>query len=347
MLRNVHDDKNAPGFRRGEGGRTVTGMRQVGWGFIGTSGWVAGRFALAVQAAGHRVIGGFGSSADGSARFAERFGVKPYASIDDMLADDAVEAVWIASPTALHPGHARAVAAAGKPMLVEKPVAATAPMARELAADLAGATALTAVGFQHRFNPAVAAVADALASGRLGTVTSLVIQHAIAGPAAPTTWRADPASGGWAIADLGAHLLDTAWYLLPGASFWASRLTSPGRGLPVDDEAWVMLGRGEATVVIRAATGGPGSASYIEAVGTGGWVRAEGFWAGTARVTDSVGRDEEIAPDDLYVVQVAAFSAAVAGTGAWQGATLGDGVRVSELLAAAWDFTRDRAGSNF
>lgn len=327
----------------------MAGEQRVGWGFIGTSGWVADRFAPAVQATGHRVVGGCGSSADGSARFAERFGAKRYSSIDDLLGDEAVDAVWIASPTALHPGHARAVAAAGKPMLLEKPVAATAEAARQLAADLAAAPVLAAVGFQHRFNPAVAAVAETLAEGRLGTVTSLVLQHSIAGPAVPTAWRADPASGGWAIADLGAHLLDTAEYLLPGTAFWASRLTSPGRGLPVDDEAWVMLGRGEATVVVRAATGGPGSASYIEAAGTDGWVRAAGFWAGTARVTDSAGRDEEIPPADLYAAQVAAFSAAVAdgvaGTGAWQGAVLADGVRVSELLGAAWDFTRDRAGA--
>jgi predicted dehydrogenase len=263
-----------------------------------------------------------------------------------MLADDAVEAVWIASPTALHPEHARAVAAAGKPMLLEKPVAATAAAARQLAGDLAGTRVLIATGFQHRFNPAVAAIAAALASGQIGTLSSLVIQHSIAGPAVPTAWRADPASGGWAIADLGAHLLDIAGRLLPGSRFWAARLTSPSRGLPVDDESWVLLARGEATVVIRAATGAAGPASFIEAIGSEGWVRADGFWAAgaPARITDSAGRDEELPAIDLYAAQAAAFSAAVTGT-EWTGATLADGVRVSELLGAAWEFTRVRAAA--
>ncbi len=318
--------------------------RQIGWGFVGTSGWVGGRFAPAVRAAGHRVVGGFGSSAGASAAFAERFAATPYRDLGEMLADDAVEAVWIASPTALHPEHARAVAAAGKPMLLEKPVAATATAARQLAADLAGTPALVATGFQHRFNPAVAAVAETLAKGQLGTLCSLVIQHSMAGPAAPAAWRADPASGGWAIADLGAHLLDIAASLLPGARFWAARLSSPGRGLPVDDESWVLLADGEATVVIRAATGAAGPASYIEAAGSEGWVRAAGFWTGTSRVTDSAGRDEELPATDLYAAQTAAFSDAVAG-GPWAGATLGDGVRVSEIAGAAWDFTRERAAA--
>jgi hypothetical protein len=95
-------------------------------------------------------------------------------------------------------------------------------------------------------------------------------------------------------------------------------------------------------VVVRAATGAAGPASFIEAIGSEGWVRAEGFWAGKARVTDSAGRDEELPAADLYAAQVAAFSAAVAGAW-WAGATIADGVRVSELLDASWEFTREHA----
>lgn len=317
--------------------------RQIGWGFVGTSGWVASKFAPSVQAAGHRVAGAFGSSAGGSARFAEQFGAIPYRSLAELLADDAVEAVWVASPTDQHPAHARAAAAAGRAVLLEKPVAPNAQEARQLAADLAGADVLIATGFQHRFNPAVAAVAGYLASGRLGTLSSLVIQHCYAGPAAPAGWRNDPArSAGWSIADLGAHLLDIAEHLLGGTEFWAARLSSPGRGLAVDDLSWVMLTHGEATVVIRSSNATPGPASFIEASGTDGWVRVTGFWTGGGHLTDSAGRDEPIPAADLYAAQAAAFSGAVAGA-AWTGASLADGVRVSGLLTAARQFSQERA----
>lgn len=317
---------------------------RIGWAFVGTSGWVASRFAPSVLAAGHRVVGAFGSSAEGSALFAERFGAAPYGSLQALLSDDAVDAVWIASPTPLHPEHAVAAVRAGRAILLEKPVAANAADASQLAAELAGVTTLIGTGFQHRFNPGVAAIAEALADGSLGELSSLVIQHSVAGPAAPATWRNDPASGGWAISDLGAHLLDVAQFLLPGASFWAARLSSPGRGLPVDDESWLMLAHGEATIVIRASTGAAAAASSIEAIGTKGWIKATGFWTGGGLVTDSRGREQDLGAVDLYARQVAAFSAAVTGK-AWTGATLADGVRVSELTDAAWEFTRARGAA--
>lgn len=317
--------------------------RQIGWAFVGTSGWVASRFAPSVVAAGHRLVGAFGSSAEGSARFAERFGCPAHRSLEDLIADDRVDAVWVASPTDRHPEHAAAVAAAGRALLLEKPVAVDADAALRLETELTSRSTLVGTGFQHRFNPAVSAVATALADGRIGTLSSLVIHHAVAGPATPTPWRADPArSGGWSVNDLGTHLLDIVRALLGETEFWAARLSSPARGLTVDDLSWMMLGHGEATVVVRASTGTPGPTSYIEASGSDGWVRVSDFWAGGGHLVDSTGRDERLSTTDLYVRQAAAFSAAVAGAD-WTGASLRDGVAATELVTAATRFT-DRHG---
>lgn len=311
----------------------------VGWAFVGTSGWVDSRFAPSVRAAGHRVVGAFGSSAEGSARFAAKHDATAYDSLQQMLSDDEVEAVWVASPTLAHPEHARMVAASGRAVLVEKPLAVDAAAAVQLAGELAAAPVVSGVGFQHRFNPGVLALADALADGRIGTVSSIMLHHCVAGPAAPATWRNDPAqSGGWSINDLGTHLLDVARFLFGDLDFWAARLSSPGRGLAVDDLSWVMMAAGEATVVMRASTGTPGPTSFIEVSGTEGWLRLTGFWGGGGQLTDSAGTVVDIEPADPYIAQVAAFSAAVRGA-AWTGATPSDGARVSELTEAAREFS--------
>lgn len=310
----------------------------VGWAFVGTSGWVDSRFAPSVLAAGHRVVGAFGSSPTGSKQFADKYGCSAYQSLAELLADDGVEAVWVASPTGQHAEHARAAAAAGHAVLVEKPLTADLASARQLAADLQGGAAPTGVGFHHRFNPGVMAVATAIADGQLGAISSVVIHHCYAGPAQPATWRGDIArSGGWAISDLGTHLLDTARYLLGEVDFWAGRLSSPGRGQSVDDLSCLILSRGEATIVVRASTGTPGPASYIEVSGTKGWLRLVDFWGGGGRITDSFGRDEAVVAADPYVAEVKAFSAAVRGE-AWTGASIADGLRVVELTTAAQSF---------
>src|SRR6266700_802222 len=218
--------------------------RPVGWAFVGTSGWVDSRFAPSVAAAGHKLVGAFGSSAEGSARFAHHYQCTPYDSLEQLLADDAVEAVWVASPTALHPDHARAAAKAGRAVLVEKPLSVEVAAARLLA--------------------------EALASGQIGTLSSLTLHQGYAGPPKPSAWRTDPAqSGGWAIGDIGTHLLDLARYLLGEVDVHAARLSSPGRSLVVDDLCWIMLAHGEATVVLRAAfcavvRGAPWTGSSIQ-----------------------------------------------------------------------------------
>jgi predicted dehydrogenase len=166
-----------------------------------------------------------------------------------------------------------------------------------------------------------------------------VVHHTFAGPPRPVEWRTDPAvSGGWSIGDIGTHLLDIAQTLVDGLDFCAARLSSPGRGLAVDDQAWMMLTAGEATVVLRAATGTAGPPSAIEASGTDGWVRVTGFWTGGGRLTDSTGRDEELPAVDPYVEQAKAFSAAVRNGPKWTGATVEDGLRVARWHAAARRF---------
>src|SRR3954465_12241390 len=58
-------------------------------------------------------------------RFAAEFGASTYQSIEGLCADPNVEAIYIATPHQMHAEHVRVAAAAGKHLLVEKPMAIT------------------------------------------------------------------------------------------------------------------------------------------------------------------------------------------------------------------------------
>src|SRR4051812_18220613 len=99
-----------------------------------------------------------------------RFGVHAYADHRQMLEVERPDIVTIAVPSALHRAVALDAIAAGVHLLVEKPLAASSPEAREIiaAADRAGVR--LAVGHVERFNPAVTELKLRIEAGELGTL---------------------------------------------------------------------------------------------------------------------------------------------------------------------------------
>ncbi len=86
-----------------------------------------------------------------------------------LIASDQVQAVIIASPDATHAEYALACIAAGKPVLCEKPIAATAAEGLAIVqAEAALGRRLVTVGFMRRFDPAYTEMQATLAAGRIG-----------------------------------------------------------------------------------------------------------------------------------------------------------------------------------
>ena len=100
--------------------------------------------------------------------FGERYGVPAYGSIDELLACKAVDAISVLTPSGAHAAHAITVAAAGKHVVVEKPMALRLDDADAMikACDLAGVKLF--VVKQNRFNVPVVKAREALDAGRFG-----------------------------------------------------------------------------------------------------------------------------------------------------------------------------------
>ena len=191
-----------------------------GWGIVGF-GWVARDYmAPALTQAGHRLAAVFDPGAPGQAA-ARALEVRCHETLDALLADPAVDLVYVATPNHLHRAAVEACAAAGKPVLCEKPMAATLADAQAMARAVRAAGIVYGTAFDQRHHPVHRALREAIAAGRIGTPTAVRIVYACwVDPlwrpcAGADNWRIDPAqAGGGALMDLAPHGLDLVEFLL-------------------------------------------------------------------------------------------------------------------------------------
>lgn len=134
--------------------------------------------------------------------------IRYHETIEALAADPEVDVVVAALPPGLHANAVRAAAAERKPILVEKPLAATAAQARE-AVDVARAAGIKAMVSQTmRFNAVVQAVRDHVP--HIGPIHLVAINNRF--EPANRAWFNDPANGGMVI-NTGVHGIDLLRFL--------------------------------------------------------------------------------------------------------------------------------------
>jgi predicted dehydrogenase len=104
--------------------------------------------------------------------FAAQFPFPTTGDFDAILRDPTVDAALVLTPPNAHLSVVRALASAGKHVLLEKPLEASPAAAREVVAVCAGAGVTLGVVFQHRFRPAARALAARIAAGDLGELAN-------------------------------------------------------------------------------------------------------------------------------------------------------------------------------
>ncbi|MDF2976266.1 MAG: Oxidoreductase [Actinomycetospora sp.] len=306
----------------------------TGWGVVG-AGWVARDFVLPAIAADPdaRLVGVHDRDP------AALVGLAPaFDDLDDLLAAPGLDAVYVATPNHAHAPVVLAVAAAGIPVLCEKPLAHDVPTAKEMVAGCAGLLAGTA--FDQRFHPAHEAIAAVVAGGELGTVTTVRIVYGCWLPpdwASPVggrdNWRVVPArAGGGAMIDLAPHGVDLTGRLLGEDLVDLVALTATRVHDYVDptaDDTAVLAGRTASGTLlshhVSFSTADPLPRRRLEVVGTRAQLVAEdtlgqdpgGRLTRIDAVTgaaESVGFDAAAGP---FARQLAAFGAAVRGEAPW------------------------------
>jgi predicted dehydrogenase len=242
------------------------------WGVLGP-GAIAADFTDALHRhTRQRVVACGSRSAERAAAFAAAHGVeRAHGSYEELVADPEVDVVYVASPHSEHLDHALLAIAAGKHVLVEKPMAPTAAQARIIvdAARQAGVFAMEAMW--TRYLPQTDIARQLLDDGALGEVR--VVTADFGGSAAydPEGRLWNPALAGGALLDLGVYVVSFASFALgtPAGIIAIGSLAPTG----VDEQASLLLGTASGAQALlstglRAATPGLaticGSAARIE-----------------------------------------------------------------------------------
>lgn len=181
--------------------------QKIRWGILG-AGNIAQRFARSLaEEPSSELVGAAGRTASKVRDFCGEFSCQAFDSYDALVADPAIDAVYIAVPHAQHARWAKACLKAGKAVLCEKPCALTAQEAAEVVQVAMDEQVLFMEAMKCRFVPLYQVLLDMVSDGDFGEVGSIEIRQHLDYAEVPGYFT-DPIGGG--------VLLDVATY---GASW--------------------------------------------------------------------------------------------------------------------------------
>jgi xylose dehydrogenase (NAD/NADP) len=185
-----------------------------GWGILGT-GNIAGQFAQGVaESKLGRVVAVGSRHADTAEAFARKHRItSAHSSYEALLADDAVDGIYLSLPNAMHHEWTLAALRAGKHVLCEKPFAATTAQAREMfdAADKAGRLVVEA--FMYRSHPMMRRVVEHVHAGDIGTLKLIRASFCFNMTAWQGNVRFSPELAGGGLMDVGCYCVSVSRWL--------------------------------------------------------------------------------------------------------------------------------------
>jgi predicted dehydrogenase len=192
-----------------------TGEPALRWGVVGP-GWIAGEFANAVHArTEQRIVAVSSRSAARAAAFAAEHGIElALDSVDELVTHPQVDVVYVATPQSEHLSIGLAAIAAGKHVLIEKPIAVNAAEAQKLVDAGRAAGVLVMEAMWSRYLPQASVIRTLLADGVLGEIRTVLADHGQAIAPDPEHRLYRPELGGGALLDLGIYPVQLASMVL-------------------------------------------------------------------------------------------------------------------------------------
>jgi predicted dehydrogenase len=271
-----------------------------GFGLLGT-GLIAPFHAKALQAtSGARLVGAADTDAARLAKFTAEFHCQGYSTLDEMLADPAIQVVNILTPNHLHTGAVLQAARAGKHILVEKPPAMSLADMDTMQAAAEAAGVKIGVVLQCRTRRSVQAIREAIHAGRFGKIyhaDACMKWYRPADYYRMDAWRSSRRSGAGVTIQQAFHYIDLLQYLVGPVQRVHAHMTNlahPGVALEDTAMAFVTYQNGGQGVVQASTALWPGTDVRIEVNGECGTAVLVGERMDTWKFRDEKSEDEEI-----------------------------------------------------
>ena len=271
-----------------------------------------------------------------------RFGAaRAYSDLAALLADDEIDAVYIASPQQRHCEETVAAAEAGRHVLCEKPMAVTLDECRRMIDACADNGVALAIAYYRRWYPKARAMKRLIDEGAIGTPVRARI--CIGGRYDPAEddwkhWRVTAPAGGGALMDVGSHRLDIICYLLGEPARVAGLTGHLAMDYDVPDtETLICEMAGRAHLVCECQWNLPLGSDEMEVHGTEGALIATPFDGDTLLLRTPAG-DEPVTLDpkshNVHLPLIASFAARVSAGEPLEFEGI-DGMQASRIITAA------------
>lgn len=174
---------------------------------------------------------------------AGKYGVKHfYTSVDDLLNQDDVEAVYIGTPVWAHEEQIRKTADSGRHILCEKPLALSVEQTEGVIEHCREKNVMLQVGFMMRYHGYHIKAKQMIDAGELGKPVMGRGQLTCWYPPMENAWRQDPArGGGGALMDMAIHTVDILRYLFGDVDSVSSFNGNETHGYAVEDSGVILL----------------------------------------------------------------------------------------------------------
>lgn len=216
-------------------------MSKVNWVVAGIGDIARKRVIPAIQSEPRSSLYGFVTR--NPTKAAAYPGARTWPSIEEAIADAAVQAVYIALPVAMHADVAIKALRAGKHILCEKPMAMNSAQATEMVAEANTTGRLLGVSYYRRLYPKLIRAKQLIAEGAIGRpVLAEANCHGWLETLEGREWLMDPAlSGGGPLYDIASHRIDAMNFLFGQPKSATGVLSNTVHRMPVEDSATVVI----------------------------------------------------------------------------------------------------------